>query len=106
MRRQEPWPPDLEDVLRRALRTLADSVVPGADGLDRIRARMRAERQVPPIWAIAELASPGVRRMSGPHQLELARSAARAFWPSIVPRFSLGAEPVSGHRWLLPASAI
>jgi len=106
MRRQEPWPPDLEDVLRRALRTLADSVVPGAEGLDRIRAQIRAQRRGPPIWATAELASPGMRRRSAPHQLQLAGSAARAFWHAIIRRFRLGAEPVSWHSWLRPAAAL
>jgi hypothetical protein len=106
MRRQEPWSPDLEDVLRRALRTLADSVVPGADGLDRIRAQIRAQRQVPPSWAMAELAPPGVRRMSASHQLQRARSAARALWDLMIRRFRLGPEPVSWHRWLRPAAAL
>src|SRR5215469_13981883 len=102
MRRQEPWPPDLEDALRRALCTLADSVVPGTDGLDRIRAQIRAERHVPRIWAIAELPSPGMRRMSAPHQLQLAASAARAFWHARIWPFRLADESGSWHRWLRP----
>ena len=106
MRRQEPWPPDLEDVLRRALCTLADSVIPGADGLDRIRAQIRAERNAPPVWAIAELPSPGVRRMSAPQQLQLAASAARAFWHARIRPFRLGDEADSWHRWLRPAAAV
>ncbi len=41
MSHSERQPRELEDVLRRALRMAADSVEPGADGLDRIRSRIR-----------------------------------------------------------------
>ena len=44
---------DHEDFLRRALHAAADSVEPSDDGLERIRARLRAPRPRPVAWMMA-----------------------------------------------------
>ena len=44
---------DHEDLLRRALHAAADSVEPSDDGLERIRARLRAPHPRPVAWMMA-----------------------------------------------------
>jgi hypothetical protein len=44
---------EFDEVLRRALRTTADSIEPAGDGLERIRARLTMPRPLPAAWLIA-----------------------------------------------------
>jgi hypothetical protein len=55
---------DNEEPLRRLLHEAADSVQPGADGLERIRARLTRPRPAVVAWATA-VASVAVRRALG-----------------------------------------
>src|SRR5712692_5221814 len=105
MSHSEPWQRDLEGVLRRALCTAADSVEPGADGLDRIRSRIRARRQLPSGWQMAELIGPAGRG-SFVRNLLPTSTAARAALHAAARRFRPGADRIGGYRWVRPAAAL
>ena len=100
--RSEPPQRDLEDVLRRALRTAADSVEPAADGLDRIRFRICARRPVPSGWNMAELAGPAVPGNPVLRNLLPVSIAARAAFHAVVQRFRPGPNGIGWYRWLRP----
>jgi hypothetical protein len=107
--RPEPWQRDLEDALRRALRTAADSVEPAADGLDRIRSRICARRPVPSGWNMAELAGPA--GPAGPGNPVLRKLlpvsiAAQAAFHAVVQRFRPGPDGIGWYRWLRPTAAL
>jgi len=104
--RPEPRQRDLEDVLRRALRTAADSVEPAADGLDRIRSRIRARRPVPSGWNMAELAGPAGPGSPVPRNLLPVSITAQAAFHAVVRRFRPGPDGIGWYRWLRPAAAL
>src|SRR5712692_975450 len=104
--RPEPWQRDLEDVLRRALRTAADSVEPAADGLDRIRSRICARRPVPSGWNMAELAGPAGPGNPVLRHLLPVSIAAQAAFHAVVQRFRPGPDGIGWYRWLRPAAAL
>lgn len=57
---------DYDDILRRALRTAADSIEPSGDGLERIRARLTTPRPLPSAWLTAgysDVALPALVRL-------------------------------------------
>lgn len=56
---------DLEDLLRRALHSAADSLEPSSDSLQRIRARLTAPYAVPAAWMIAAYAAVARRVLGG-----------------------------------------
>lgn len=97
---------ELEDVLRRALRMAADSVEPGADGLDRIRSRISAQRQVPSGWNMVELAGRAGPSSSVLRHLLPVSIAARAAVYAVVQRFRPESDGSIWHRWLRPAAAL
>ena len=105
MRHSEPWQRDLEGALRRALCMAADSVEPGADGLDQIRSRIRARQQLPSGWHMAELAGPAGLG-SFVRNLLSAGTAARAALHAAARLFRPGADRIGGYRWLRPAAAL
>ena len=105
MSHSEPWQRDLEGALRRALCMAADSVEPGADGLDQIRSRIRARRQLPSGWHMAELAGPAGLG-SFVRNLLSAGTAARAALHAAARLFRPGADRIGGYRWLRPAAAL
>jgi hypothetical protein len=105
MSHSEPWQRDLEGVLRRALRTAADSVEPGADGLDRIRSRIRARQRVLSSWAMADLAGPaGLGSLLS--SLRSTGIAARAALHAAAQWFGPGTDRIGWYRWLRPAAAL
>ncbi len=104
--RPEPRQRDLEDVLRRALRTAADSVEPAADGLDRIRSRICARRPVPSGWNMAELAGPAGPGNPVLRHLLPVSIAAQAAFHAVVQRFRPGPDGIGWYRWLRPAAAL
>ncbi len=106
MSRREPWQPELEDVLRRALHTEADSVEPGADGLDRIRMLIRAGRPLPGGWAMAGQAVSAGRGGLAWRHLRHARCAARDLWDAVLRPTGLGAGTFAWQRWLRPAATL
>jgi len=106
MSHPERWPRDLEDVLRRALRTAADSVEPGADGLDRIRSRISARRPLPSGWNMAELAGRAVPSSSVLRNLPRVSTAPRAPLYAVVQRFRPRSDGIGWNRWLRPAAAV
>lgn len=101
-----PWQRDLEGVLRRELRMVAESVEPGADGLDRIRSRIRAQR-VPASGRImtqtAGRVAPG--SYSARHPLPV-RRAAQALLDGAVHRFGPSDRDGALLRWLRPMAAV
>lgn len=102
----ERWPRDLEDVLRRALLTAADSVEPGADGLDRIRSRITGRRPVPSGWNMAELAGRARPSNSVLRHLLRVNTAPRAPLSAVVQRFRPRSDGIGWNRWLRPAAAV
>ncbi len=106
MSHSERQPRELEDVLRRALRMAADSVEPGADGLDRIRSRISAQRQMPSGWNMVELAGRAGRSSSVLRNLLPVSIAARAAVYAVVQRFRPESDGSIWHRWLRPAAAL
>src|SRR6266542_2370293 len=104
--RPEPWQRDLEDALRRALRTAADSVEPAADGLDRIRFRICARRPVPSGWNMAELAGPAVLGNPVLRNLLPVSIAAQAAFHAVARWFRPGPDAIGWYRWLRPAAAL
>jgi hypothetical protein len=102
-----PRQPALEGVLRIALRLAADSIEPGADGLDRIRAKISARQSAPlPRW-----------RTFG--AIVVLLSLLRRFEPAVIwVRYAAGVvadrfRPESEHPgglgwigWLRPAAAL
>lgn len=106
MSHAEPRQRDLEEVLRRALRTAADSVEPGADGLERIRSRISARHSVPSGWSMAELAGSAATASSVMRNLLPVSTAARAFLHAVVARFQPDPEWIGWYRWLRPAAAL
>ena len=102
----ERWPRDLEDVLRRALRTAADSVEPGADGLDRIRSRVSARRPAPSGLNMAELAGRAIPSSSVLRNLLRVSTAPRAPLYAVVQRFQPRSDGIGWNRWLRPAAAV
>jgi hypothetical protein len=106
MSHSEPWQRDLEGVLRQALRTAADSVEPGADGLDRIRSRISARRQEPSDWQMAELAGPAGLGSSVLRNFLPAGIASRAALHAAARRFRPGTDRIGWYRWLRPAAAL
>jgi hypothetical protein len=104
--RSEPRQRDLEDALRRALRTAADSVEPAADGLDRIRSRICARRPVPTGWNMAELAGPAVNGNPVLRNLLPVSIAAQAAFHAVVQRLRPGPDGIGWYRWLRSAAAL
>src|SRR5215471_15465822 len=102
-----PRQPALEGMLRNALRLAADSIEPGADGLDRIRAKISARqraqlprwRTLPPIVVLWSL----LRR------LEPAIIWVRYAAGVVADRFRPESERPGGAGWigwLRPAAAV
>lgn len=93
-----------EEVLRRALRTAADSVEPAGDGLSRIRERLTAPRPLMVAWLMAAGAS--VSRWAlfrlEPAYLPAARKL-RPVWGFL---HASSASRPSRLAWLRPAIAI
>src|SRR6266516_2479078 len=56
---------DFEDFVRRALHAAADSAEPSGDGLQRIRARLRAPYPVPVAWLMAACSEVSRRALGG-----------------------------------------
>jgi len=106
MSHSERWPRDLEDVLRRALRTAADSVEPGADGLDRIRSQISARRPVPSGWNMAEPAGRAGPSSSVLRNLLRVSTGPRAALYAVVQRFRPRSDDIGWNRWLRPAAAV
>ena len=106
MSHSERWPRDLEDVLRRALRTAAQSVEPGADGLDLIRSRISAQRSATSRWNMAELAGRAVPSSSVLRNLLRVRTAPRVPLYAVVHRFRPRSDRIGWNRWLRPAAAV
>ena len=93
-----------DEPLRRALRAAADSVEPGADGLDQVWAKARALRAARPIrYGLAA----AVRRVSLvlPYgQRPRAWLAAASRW--IADAFRAGADQPGRLGWLRPAAVL
>ena len=106
MSHSERWPRDLEDVLRRALRTATQSVEPGADGLDRIRSRISARRPAPSGWNMAELAGRAGPSSSVLRNLLRVSTAPRVPVSAVVQRFRPRSDGIGWNRWLRPAAAV
>jgi hypothetical protein len=106
MSHSECWPRDLEDVLRRALHTAAQSVEPGADGLDRIRSRISARRPVPSGWNMADLAGRAGPSSSVLRNLLRVSIGPRAPLYAVVQRFRPRSDDIGWNRWLRPAAAV
>ena len=106
MSHSERWPRDLEDVLRRALHTAAQSVEPGADGLDRIRSRISARRPVPSGWNMADLAGRAGPGSSVLRNLPRVSTGPRAALYAVVQRFRPRSDDIGWNRWLRPAAAV
>jgi hypothetical protein len=108
MSHPDSWPRqrDLEEVLRRELRMVAESVRPAADGLDRIRSRIREQRPAPFGWTMAGsagFAEPG--RLSVRDLLPFHR-ALQAFLYTGMHRFGPSDHRMTWHRWLRPMAAL
>jgi hypothetical protein len=102
----EPWQRDLEDVLRRELRMVAESVEPGADGLDRIRSRISRHRLSTPGWIMTATEGPvAAGRYSAQHRLPVGR-AAQALFSSAVHRFGPSDRGAALLRWMRPMAAV
>ena len=106
MSHSERWPRDLEDVLRRALRTATQSVEPGADGLDRIRSRISARRPAPSGWNMAELTGRAGPSSSVLRNLLRVSTGPRAPLYAVVQRFRPRSDGIGWNRWLRPAAAV
>jgi hypothetical protein len=106
MSHSERWPRDLEDVLRRALRTATQSVEPGTDGLDRIRSRISARRPAPSGWNMAELAGRAGPSSSVLRNLLRVSTAPRVPLSAVVQRFRPRSDGIGWNRWLRPAAAV
>src|SRR5258706_2421310 len=106
MSHSERWPRDLEDVLRRALRTATQSVEPGADGLDRIRSRISARRPAPSGWNMAELTGRAGPSSSALRNLLRLSTGPRAPLYAVVQRFRPRSDGIGWNRWLRPAAAV
>jgi hypothetical protein len=108
MSHPEPWPRqrDLEDVLRRELRMVAESVEPGADGLDRIRSRIRVQRPAPSGWIMAGPAGSAVPGRFSIRDLLPVHRGAQAFLYTGVHRFGPSDHRMGWHRWLRPMAAV
>lgn len=101
-----PWQRDLEDVLRRELRMVAESVRPGADGLDRIRSRIRGQRSAPFGWTMAGSAESAVPGRLSMRDLLPFHRAVQAFLYTGVHRFGPSDHRMTWHRWLRPMAAL
>src|SRR6266851_471253 len=106
MSHSERWPRDLEDVLRRSLRTATLSVEPGADGLDRIRSRITARRPAPSGWNMAELTGRAGPSSSVLRYLLRVSTGPRAPLYAVVQRFRPRSDGIGWNRWLRPAAAV
>ena len=91
---------DREDLLRRALHAAADSVEPSDDGLERIRARLRAPHPRPVAWMMAAYSEMPRRALgaldSGWVWLHTVLGTAHERWR---------ARPGAPHRWARQAPA-
>src|SRR6266571_4352530 len=110
-RRPEPQLP-LEQTLRRALRLAADSIEPGADGIDRIRTRIEA---APPaagrlaFWAVWR-----TRHLNGllgvlstvARHLEPAGIRVRYAYGAVAERFRPDRRGAGWIGWMRPAAAL
>src|SRR5260221_6023667 len=106
MSHSERWPGDMEDVLRRALRTAPQSVEPGADGLARIRSGIDARRPAPSGWNMAELAGRAGPSSSVLRNLLRVSTAPRVPVSAVVQRFRPRSDGIGWNRWLRPAAAV
>ena len=107
-RRPDSAPRDLEDVLRRALLTAADSIDPAADGLDRIRAKISVRRRAGFSLRMADLARAGSARIGGT-QLRYLRPVG--VWilvalSAVGDRFRPHPNSSGRYGWLRPAAAL
>src|SRR5258707_7949093 len=106
-RRPDPSHPGLEQALRHALRVAADSVEPGADGLDRIHGKIAARpRVVHSGWQTTYLAGllgvlSTVGRFADPAVIWL-----RYWTGAVAERFRPDLGRVGWLGWLRPAAAI
>ena len=106
-RRPDPSHPGLEQALRHALRVAADSVEPGADGLDRIRGKIAVRpRVVHTGWQTTYLAGllgvlSTVWRFADPAVIWL-----RYWTGAVAERFRPDLGRVGWLGWLRPAAAI
>jgi hypothetical protein len=98
---------DYDEILRRALHAAADSVEPSADGLERIRARLRPQPLLSVASAIAWYSEAATRITAW--VAPVLRSILDAFW-SVIDRFR-PAERAPGEEgprfgWLRPMAAM
>jgi hypothetical protein len=106
MSHSERSPRDLEDVLRRALHTAAQSVEPGADGLDRIRSRISARHPAPSGWDMADQGGRAGPSSSVLRHLPRVNTPPRAAFYAVVQRFRPRSDDIGWNRWLRPAAAV
>jgi hypothetical protein len=100
-----------EAALRHALRAAAESIEPGADGLDRIKARLRPPRPLPIAWAEAIWSRLAMRMPEAIQSACLAMSQAlRQAWDRFAPPPRSEGDR-AGNRsrslgWLRPLAAM
>ena len=105
-RRPEARQPGLERALKHALRLAVDSVEPGADGLDRIRAKIVAQPHVRTGWQTTYLTAllrvlSTVGRFGEPAVIWL-----RYWTGAVAERFRPDLRRVGWLGWLRPAAAV
>src|SRR5215470_5364167 len=111
-RRPDPSQAVLEHTLRRALRLAADSIEPGADGLERIRTKIATGP--PPTFMATGWAARRARYLSG--LLAVLMTVAwylepigKRLWyafAELADRFRPDADDTRKLRWLRPAGAL
>jgi hypothetical protein len=97
-----------EIILRRALRAAADGIEPRADGLERIRARLRPPRPLALVWAEAVWTAV---QMRGADALQVALEWLRSVINLAWERFGPTSRTTDGRAsrslgWLRPAVAL
>jgi len=105
-------PNEHEAILRNALHAAASSVAPGADGLDRIKGRLRTPRPLPVAWAEAIWMCLTMRAADALQSAAVATAAGlqhawERFGPSGNTRgFRIGNRSLPSLGWLRPVAAM
>ncbi len=89
---------DLEDLLRRALHSAADSLEPSENGLERVRARLATPYPMPVAWLMAAYSQVARRTLGG---LESIWAWLQAL-PGQTRRRWRGTRPSPPQRWHPP----
>jgi hypothetical protein len=98
----EPFESDLDRLIRDSLLTAADSVEPGSNGLERIRAKIIVRRAARASrWRIA----PG-RGAAGWRPFQVTGAWLTAMTEAVVERFKPDPNRAGWFGWLRPAAAI